>query len=80
MITIFSFETTHYLETLFGIFYEDEDEPVITVIDEDKMPTKGLLIANYTEKEIDRYSTKANHQRFNTKFGMSPTVACIFYE
>lgn len=54
MITIFSFETTHYLETLFGIFYEDEDEPVITVIDEDKMPTKGLLIANYTEKEIDR--------------------------
>ena len=58
----------------------DEDEEQVTyVIIKGDMRTKGLFIANYTQKWVDRCCRKTNHQRFNSKFGTSSVVLCTIY-
>ena len=60
---------------------EDEDEEQVThVITKGEMLTKGLFIANFTQKRVDRCCTKTNHQRFNSKFGASLVVLCTSYK
>lgn len=46
----------------------------------DDMLIEGLMLANFTEKQIERCCKKTNLSRFNSKFGTSPAVVCAMYE
>ena len=58
----------------------DNTTPLTHVVTADDMLANGLLLANYSDQQINRCGEKKNRQRFNTNFGASPAVLCTIYK
>jgi hypothetical protein len=61
--------------------FDNEDDSLVThILTVDEMLIEGLILANFSEQQIERRSKKTNLGRFNSKFGASPAVVCTIYE
>ena len=61
--------------------FDNEDDSLVThILTVDEMLIEGLILANFSEQQIERGSKKTNLGRFNSKFGASPAVVCTIYE
>ena len=62
--------------------FDDEDDALLMhILTLDNMLIEGLmLLANFTEKQVERCCKNTNSSRFNSKFGASPAVICAIYK
>ena len=60
---------------------DDKDDALLMhILTFDNILIKGLMLANITEKQVERCCENTNLSRFNSKFGVSPAVICAIYK
>ena len=58
----------------------DEDDRVTHVVTPEEILEKGLEVARYDEKKLNRCHTKTNKKRFKSTYGVSAGTMCRIYE
>ena len=62
-------------------YLSDDDDSLVThILTQNDALVHGLLLADYSQTQINRCSDETNRSRFNCKYGALPAVVCTIYE
>ena len=62
------------------VLSDDNDSVVTHILSENEALVHCLLLADYSQKQINWCSDETHWSRFNSKYGASPAVVCTIYK
>ena len=62
------------------VLSDDDDSLVTHILSENEALVHGLLLADYSQKQINWCSDETHWSRFNSKYGALLAVVCIICE